>query len=272
MASSQAEGQRTAHERDCPEGHGKYLSRYIGKADDARAAPWNWSRCPACEAAHETAEAQRRAVARARRVENLVASSGLAGRYVRATFDSYECATDGQRVALARCRAFAAGDTPGALFLVGRPGTGKTHLAASVVRARIERTASEAILITFSELVRQVRDTWRKDSSRTESEVIGRFAAAALLAIDDVGATFGTDAERKTLLDVIDLRYTHELPTVIVSNLTMQELEQAIGERAFDRLREGASVVPFAWDSHRRRARLGVLSTRQEPADGAPEH
>ena len=47
-------------------------------------------------------------------------------------------------------------------------------------------------------------------------------------------------------------RYLQLKPTVIISNLGAQDIKQAIGEPAFDRLREGGGkVVSFDWGSYR---------------------
>ena len=72
-----------------------------------------------------------------------------------------------------------------------------------------------------------------------------------LLALDEVGASFGGEAEQVQLLDVIDLRYRLCRPTFIASNLPLAGIKDAIGERAFDRLREGAKVLQCNWPSHR---------------------
>ncbi len=143
------------------------------------------------------------------------------------------------------------------MFLMGTPGTGKTHLSCAIVRAVIEATGRPAYIVTVSAFVRAIRATWRGNGGAdyradSEQQVLNRYGRADLLVLDDVGASFGADGELKHLLDLVDERYTLQLPTLIVSNLAEGELLEALGERIFDRLREGARRVVFNWSSHRR--------------------
>ena len=63
---------------------------------------------------------------------------------------------------------------------------------------------------------------------------------------------FGSDAEKLLLFDVLNERYERRKPTLMLSNLTAQEVAAYLGERVMDRLREdGGEVVVFDWASHR---------------------
>jgi DNA replication protein DnaC len=53
------------------------------------------------------------------------------------------------------------------------------------------------------------------------------------------------------LFDIIDKRYRDVKPTILISNLTKAELKGFLGERSFDRLREGGLWVDFLWESFR---------------------
>jgi DNA replication protein DnaC len=56
------------------------------------------------------------------------------------------------------------------------------------------------------------------------------------------------------LFDVLNARYANQRPTILIGNLTADELEEYLGERIMDRLLEsGSAVVPFTWESYRRR-------------------
>ena len=51
---------------------------------------------------------------------------------------------------------------------------------------------------------------------------------------------------------IVDARYERvRRPTILLSNLSKDELVGFLGERVFDRMREdGGKFVPFDWDSH----------------------
>jgi DNA replication protein DnaC len=55
------------------------------------------------------------------------------------------------------------------------------------------------------------------------------------------------------MFDVINRRYRDLHPTILLSNLDRDGLRAYLGERSFDRLREGGIVVPFDWESYRGR-------------------
>jgi DNA replication protein DnaC len=128
-----------------------------------------------------------------------------------------------------------------------------------MVRYVIEHRDAEARIHSAREMVRMLRATWgSKDRERgwdgqalNEDDLLHDLGHAALLVIDEIGVGFGSDAEQVQLFDIIDARYKYSRPTVLLSNLPAKELKAALGERAYDRLREGAQVLACQWESHR---------------------
>ena len=57
------------------------------------------------------------------------------------------------------------------------------------------------------------------------------------------------------VFDVINERYENLRPTIILSNLTTEEIRAYLGDRVYDRLREnGGKAFVFDWDSYRGKA------------------
>lgn len=213
-----------------------------------------WSTCPGCaKLGREREEAQRLEDERADFIRSATLECGLIGRFSDATFRSFNATNRDQRKAVTACQEYTAGVAPGiwsTLTLIGQPGTGKTHLGAAMVLETIERR-KRAKYTTFRDLIRTLRATWRRDSDSTEDEVINEFAYVPLLVIDEIGVGFGTEAEAAQLFDVIDRRYQASNPLVLISNLSVPDLREALGDRLFDRIREASQVVPCNWPSHR---------------------
>jgi DNA replication protein DnaC len=138
----------------------------------------------------------------------------------------------------------------GNMLMIGGVGTGKTHLACAAASAFCNsyRTAR---YVTAREAIRAVRDTWRRESTRTEQEVIDSITDYDLLIFDEVGIQAGTDNERDIVFDIIDGRYKYKKPTIFVSNLDISGIKNAIGERALDRLRQDGTIATFTWKSYR---------------------
>lgn len=220
------------------------------------------SPCPSCAeeraARLQQREAEWREEQRRHRIEQNRQACSLPARFANCSFDGYLVETPQQHKVLATVRAFAERfgemQLSGAnLTLCGKPGTGKTHLAAALGNALLDRGHTVRYHHVYG-LLRELKDTWSRDAELSEAKVMRRYCQADLLLLDEVGVQFGTDTERTLLFEVIDGRYADRKPTVVVSNLDRAGLEGFLGERVLDRLLEkGSGVLVFDWPSYRRR-------------------
>jgi DNA replication protein DnaC len=217
-----------------------------------------WAGCPQCnairQAENEAAEQQERERHRQRRMEQRLSQSGIPLRFRDRTFDNFIADTDPKRDALKIASDFAANfdrhlqDGTTVIFS-GKPGTGKSHLA--IAAALVAMRTNTALYLNALDLVRMVRDTWRRDSEMTESAVLHELSTVSLLVIDEIGVQYGTEGEQVILFDVLNRRYRDLMPTILLTNLGKAGMKDFLGERSFDRLREGGIWVAFDWESHR---------------------
>lgn len=249
--------------RGCDE-HGEYTAKLfrVPGADEPR-----WTSCPLCmliRVQAEDAENIRQIVAdrRRRQVEDQLGRAAIPERFLDRSLDSYQADTAKQVSTLAKCREYAdtfeerlAAGT--CLIMCGNPGTGKTHLAVGIAREIMKR-GHMAMYALVRDVDRMIKETWRKDSPRTERDLLGQLATPELLILDEVGHQRGTADERMHLFDVINARYERRRPTILISNLGLPELrgddgnEGYLDPRAVDRLREGGGrVLIFDWSSAR---------------------
>ncbi len=236
--------------------HGSYQATVHRIADHEFTSP-----CPNCAEEHDArvrqANAERREQERRDRLESNRRNCGLPPRFADCAFDSYQVQMPQQGKVLATVRAFAERfeemERIGAcLTLCGKPGTGKTHLAASLANVLLGQGRTVLYRQTYG-LLRELKDTWTRGAALSEAEVMRRYRQADLLLLDEIGVQFGTDTERTLLFEVIDGRYADRRPTVAVSNLDRASLENFLGERVMDRLLEtGSAVLVFDWRSYRR--------------------
>ena len=172
--------------------------------------------------------------------------AGIHPRHEGCRLDNFVATSKAQTHALANCEAFVeeAKNLPTChnLILIGQPGTGKTHLACGIVNELFDGKGS-VMIREASRMINRVKACWSRDSESDSQEIIDAYADLDVLIIDEVGAGLGTPSERAILFDVINGRYLNKLPTILISNLTIDQLKVEIGERAIDRLREPLGIV-----------------------------
>lgn len=191
--------------------------------------------------------------------QDLFARAAIPPRFADRKLDNFVAHCAGADKALQVASEYASGfqhamDKGRSLIFVGNVGSGKTHLATGIAHEVMSQGYS-ALFSTVMGAVRTVKDTYRRDSEKTESDAIMDLIRPDLLILDEIGVQFGTDAEKLILFEIINGRYEHMKPTILLSNLNMEGIREYLGERVVDRLREGGGrQVVFDWDSYRRQA------------------
>ena len=218
--------------------------------------------CPKCADVRKAKEAQDEIDDQARqerdRIQKKLGAAMIPHRFVSKTFADYRAESEGQKKALSVCREYADNfrthfDAGRCLLLLGKPGTGKTHLAAAIANQLVTTTAATAIYRTVGGILQHIKGSFDRESGYSEREAFDSYANAHLLIIDEVGASKPTEFELATLFQIINARYEELMPTVIISNLPPKSLPEALGERCVDRLREGGGIaLTFDWQSARK--------------------
>lgn len=223
-----------------------------------------WTKCPTCSAEVDArAKAQREAKEREERQrawQNRIGEAGIPERFQDRSLASFNAETEAQRRALVFAMAYAdrfddALTTGRSAMFIGKPGTGKTHLAVGVGLRIMHRDKRTVLFSTVMRAIRRVKDTWSRGADESETEAVAALAFPDLLILDEVGVQFGSETEKLILFDVLNERYERRRPTLLLSNLDLLGVRGYLGERIFDRMREdGGEAVVFDWESHRGRA------------------
>lgn len=135
------------------------------------------------------------------------------------------------------------------MIFSGKAGTGKSHLAIGIAHEVMPKYT--ALYINALDAVRMIRDTWRKDSEKTELQVLEMFGSIGLLIIDEVGVQYGTENEQMLMFDIINRRYRDSKPMILLTNLDAKGFAEYLTERSTDRLKENGKWVTFDWESYR---------------------
>lgn len=235
--------------------HGPYLSRTFGSNGI-------WTGCPTCMTERQEKEERERAEAGEKErkdiaIRNAIKSAAIPKRFMERTLGNFVSETPEQTKAHAIASGYAENfrdcmKSGRSLVFCGTPGTGKTHLAIGIAHQAITDGYS-AGFISAMNAVRRVRESYRRGSDETERQAIDAFARPDLLILDEVGQQRGTDDEAMLLFDIINARYEAVRPTIVISNLDLAGIRKYLGDRSFDRLREGGgTAVQFTWESYRK--------------------
>ena len=121
----------------------------------------------------------------------------------------------------------------GWLVLLGSNGCGKTHLAAAIGNYQLQK-GNPVYFKVVPDLLDHLRSAFSPDSRSTYDEVFERVKNAPLLILDDFGEQSSTPWAQEKLYQVINYRYNAQLPTVITSCSTLEDIETRISSRLAD--------------------------------------
>jgi DNA replication protein DnaC len=192
---------------------------------------------------------------REKKIREYMQQSCIGERFVGMGFVDYHPENEAAQKVYHACIEFTKDFHPTSgtnLLMIGSPGTGKNMLAAIICQALIKQQYS-CLHTTAMRCVRRVKDSWR-DKGEKEQEIINSFIGPDLLVIDEVGVQFESPTELLYLTEIINDRYEKKRPTILISNLTLKQLEEIMGARIMDRFYEGDSkFLVFNWPSYRRK-------------------
>lgn len=131
------------------------------------------------------------------------------------------------------------------LVLLGPVGTGKSGTAVLACDAEWNSRGHAMEFWPSVELL----DGLRPDGALT----VDRLARVARLIVDDLGAEKPTEWAMERLYALLNRRWLDERATIVTSNLTPEQLREAVGERLYSRLvGDGAVVVRLGGGDRRR--------------------
>ena len=126
-----------------------------------------------------------------------------------------------------------AGHLNGWLLLMGSYGCGKTHLAAAIAN-EVVSMGVETLFLTVPDLLDWLRYSFSSDETTYESR-FEEIKNIRFLVLDDLGTQNTTAWAREKLFQIINHRYTHKLPTVVTTNIGLNEIDERVSSRLQDR-------------------------------------
>lgn len=184
-------------------------------------------------------------------------------RYWNESIDTYKAETEAQIKAKTATQDFINAVDCGvfcSLIFIGTVGTGKTHLALSIIR---ECGGMYRLSPNIVEELRRAKSFTAKES---EAEILENYGNARLLVIDEIGRGVAAAEEQYMLYQIINERYNRRKPTILISNQTKKDFLNYVGIAATDRLTENAQVVEFTGKSYRGKIRRESEHNTTRPA------
>jgi len=121
----------------------------------------------------------------------------------------------------------------GWIVLMGGFGSGKTHLAAAIANYRAG-LGDPPLFVMVPDLLDHLRATFSPGSSVAFDRRFDEIRTASLLVLDDLGTQSMTPWVREKLYQLFNYRYNAELPTVITTSDTLDEMDARIRSRLLD--------------------------------------
>lgn len=178
---------------------------------------------------------------------------GIPQRHITSSFDNYELEYIIQKNIHDQLLDFVNNFNNGNrknLVVLGREGTGKTHLACAMLKL-IHKKGVRVRYINSFDLSSIFVENW-KNTNFFEKNEIDNFANYDLLIIDEYGLYDQKEHHKNYVDKVLLKRYDTQKPTIIISNLLKEQFIANIGFRLWSRLNEdGLSILEFTWCDYR---------------------
>ncbi len=146
------------------------------------------------------------------------------------------------------------------LVLLGIHGCGKTHLAAAMANERLAQGLPTLFIVT-PDLLDALRASFGGEGASSYDKVFYEVRSSPFLILDDFGNQATTAWAREKLYQILNYRYNAQLPTVITTNQTLEEIDPPLRSRMCDEEYCGVIAV-LAPDYRRTRSGLWQLRGR----------
>lgn len=134
--------------------------------------------------------------------------------------------------------SFTAKESPKGMIITGQVGSGKTYLACCIANALIKQ-GDPVLFLVVPDLLDKIRATYdqtRGAPEYSEQQIMETAREVPLLILDDLGAHNYTDWSRNKIYSILNYRLNYDLPTIVTTNISLEDMETFLGERTTSRL------------------------------------
>lgn len=121
------------------------------------------------------------------------------------------------------------------LIFQGGSGLGKTHLSLSIAQSVIERGYG-VIYVSAPAILSKIEEERFKNNYEEKGMSERLLTECDLLILDDLGTEFQTKYTTSTIYNIINTRLSASHPTIISTNLTLEEIQKLYTYRMVSRI------------------------------------
>lgn len=192
----------------------------------------------------------------------------LSPKLLECSFETYEAKNKFQQSALEDCIDFSKNKKKRTILLCGTVGTGKTHLAISIMKSFpkikngiVEHTSCvwgkkniqhyrrvNCLYLPFNRFQDELEDARQNGSKDRTMEM---FIGNDCICLDDLRIEDTTPANRKNIFTLLNGLYEKGKKVIVTSNSSFQQIKD-FDDRIADRIIDNGMVIAFNFESFRK--------------------
>jgi DNA replication protein DnaC len=215
------------------------------------------------------------------RAQSLLAAARIPRRYEHCELVNYDTDFPGAHASIGEAHFVASNfarkcDPRGdkGLLIIGKIGTGKTHLAVGIMKELILNRGIPCLFYDYRELLKEIQNSYNSTVQTTELDVLRPVFEIDVLVLDELGAVKPTEWVWDTVSLILNTRYNDNRTTIITTNFDDQPaaavatslsavkaatrgetLGDRIGERMRSRLHEMCRILSIEGADFRQKFR-----------------
>ena len=137
------------------------------------------------------------------------------------------------------------------LFMVGKTGLGKTFLSSCIANELLKKGFS----VAFDSIQNYLRDIEKEHFGKADGDTLETLLNADLVILDDLGSEFSSSFNNSVIYNIINSRSNAGMPTIVSTNLSLDELKSRYDDRITSRLMGSLHPIRFIGEDIRQKKR-----------------
>lgn len=139
------------------------------------------------------------------------------------------------------------------LLFFGDTGLGKTHISLAIASAALEKGMG----VVYSPVQNLIQKLEKEHFSyNSDTPILDDVMECDLLILDDLGTEFSTAYSQSLIYNIINTRILTDKPTIISTNLTMEELANKYHNRVASRIIGSYNIKKFCGSDVRQKKKI----------------